>query len=292
MNRKRGFTLIELLVVIAIIALLVAILLPALGKARKAARMVVSQSNLRQNSAACASYRANNRERVPITMTYQRGWDGPDSAVLGWCTWSHGGKNCDQWWYGAFGGAFDVEAADRPMNDYIYPDIDIYAPQMINNSGIRLPATDPSRKSLEMFAFRDPSDANSHQRAWPNPNNPPMSSYDDVGTSYHWNAKWWEQPDIQSLNFYRRFRFGITRMSMADAHDPARFVWLHDQYADLIVNNDSPTYKLRNGYDDVNKSLMTFLDGHVGYYTVYPGMGPTSFSNALYTFIFEDLTPP
>jgi prepilin-type N-terminal cleavage/methylation domain-containing protein len=60
MPKARGFTLIELLVVIAIIALLMAILMPALNRANKQAKMVVCQSNLRHWGAVFAMYTGDN----------------------------------------------------------------------------------------------------------------------------------------------------------------------------------------------------------------------------------------
>jgi len=58
---RRGFTLIELLVVISIIAVLIAIILPAMGMARSAARASQSLSNLRQIGIASAAYNAERR---------------------------------------------------------------------------------------------------------------------------------------------------------------------------------------------------------------------------------------
>jgi len=59
MMRKKGFTLIELLVVISIIALLLAILMPSLGKVKKMAQFVVCRSNIRQFGQCFLLYEAD-----------------------------------------------------------------------------------------------------------------------------------------------------------------------------------------------------------------------------------------
>lgn len=60
MRQKRGFTLIELLVVIAIIAMLLAILMPALGKVKEKAKSIVCRSSLKQLAYAAIMYADEN----------------------------------------------------------------------------------------------------------------------------------------------------------------------------------------------------------------------------------------
>ncbi len=82
MQRSKGFTLIELLVVISIIALLVAILLPALTKARKQALYLQCLANQKSLGFGALAYAQDHQEIMPYNVRYPDIPDDPGNVSL------------------------------------------------------------------------------------------------------------------------------------------------------------------------------------------------------------------
>ena len=103
---QRGFTLIELLVVISIIALLIAILLPSLAKAKELANRAVCSANIRGIIQSMVTYANSNNSIFPCTP-------GPDStsytntpeAPTGYTLTQSAGSVVNDWFDGGTGGA-------------------------------------------------------------------------------------------------------------------------------------------------------------------------------------------
>ncbi len=289
-QRTRAFTLIELLVVIAIIALLISILLPALGRARLAGKLATSMSNQRQILTATNVYRTDSKGTPPFPLNYKRGgFKSATSGTLeGICTWSFGGKNCNTYWGNK---PFDIESADRPLNPYMYPDIKPWAP----DAPALLDKNAVDRVNLEMSGFRDPTDKVTHQRAWPAPTYG-ISCYDDVGSSYQSNLKWLFTDEVGKYwnggQPVQAWELGMKYFRLGDTFYSSHFVLYNDEYADIIINNTNPKFVAINGYGDRNKSILGFMDNHCSYEPILSG-GPTvpeAFFNTRYQMIFDPRT--
>lgn len=104
-----GFTLIELLVIISIIALLIAILLPALGAARSSAQQTQCLSNIKQAGTAAHTYAVDNKDYLPPKRV-----ENKDTGFVSFSTFGWMGTAGDSGQYANFGSRW------RHLNEYFF----------------------------------------------------------------------------------------------------------------------------------------------------------------------------
>ncbi len=272
MTRPRAaFTLIELTAVIAIVGVLLAVLIPIESRKRSASGLAVSIQNVSVLMPAVHAYHADNAGRAPMRAAgYSNG-----QITTGWDTWNFGGKNSDVYRNTPFG--FDEPAYTRPLNAYIgiprlhVPNGYVSMPTLYNPGHPSL----PDRASLQMPLFHSPGDVATRQRNWPNPTLT-ISAYDDIGTSYVENMKWWDDPSLVQLSFTARYLEGLRRTGIALGTNP-NFLFIHDQTAEMAANNT----QIKGEFGVLNASVVGWADGRAGYIVVTPG----AFSGPGYTFL-------
>lgn len=269
-RRAGGFTSWDLLACVSTLVLILALVLPAMKQRWNADGLSVSLSNVRQINMACASYRLDNMNRLPFRASaYSSG-----TISGGWDTWSFAGKNASSYWASQ---TFDEHAYTRPLNPYLH-NRPIPKPAGYINTGVgpswtlsRGTITAQQRASFQLWVMKSPGDIATRQRSWPTAT-AGVSGYDDVGTSYLTNFKWWDTPGLPS-SFSQRFDAGTQRIrSIPPQPDPTRpFVWVHDQTADVVANFSNPNYTIKGEFGGRNKSVMGFLTGDAAYLEVIPG---------------------
>ncbi|MGQ9649376.1 MAG: type II secretion system protein [Phycisphaerae bacterium] len=251
-KRVHGFTLIEILVVVAIIALLIAILLPSLQRAREQAKVAMCLANLRSLGVAATSYLTAEKDqfcwakagRYPASNFYggKRGnGDGEESYLSGYY----------------YGGSLNFETKLRPLNRYVYGRV--------------------TNDVTELRVFECPSDygVRSRYAALQPPSK--KNAYEVTGTSYQANVIWYTYLlDVENLrgntNELNR-RVGSLEKSIMKHFrrlGASRAIILQEDPCDVstggVLTGSWPRdLKMLGWHRQFDRHNLLFLDGHAAY---------------------------
>ncbi|AQT69183.1 type II secretion system protein G [Anaerohalosphaera lusitana] len=243
---KKAFTLIELLVVISIIALLLAVMMPALGKVKANAKKVICATNIRQNGQAFALYAADNDGKLYV------GPGGPMSSFYSW-----GGVTMD-WDYGYLPGSWnkDTNPYERALNKYLPEDNPVY-----------ICPSDPKGDSKLFAPFGTDREPRHNGQAY----------YTTTGTSYQYNAFLTSVSKYTKMSQVRRasntplvFEWPVYDV-VRDALRPANWT---DKPRWSFHDNSGRGTEPRDV--DENGNNTCFVDGHTEYITYVKGKEATA----------------
>lgn len=240
---RRAFSLIELLVAIAVIAVLLALLLPALSHARKLSYQVVCANNLRQISVGWTSYVQDNKDTFPVILpTKPVGGlspkpnfpDDQDDEPAVDPSWSYGGAT--------FRGSdrTPVLASDRPINRYLADRFDTQA-STSNTQTASGSSSDPLA-----HLFRCPADIGVYERNRTVRGQSPPSVLPNRGSCFQTYG-----------NSYRANPF-LQNAQLAGMDDRPRALKLHEVQVDvsrLLVLGDSAWFYATRPENDPDRPL-------------------------------------
>lgn len=219
-NRSRGFTLIELLVVVAIVALLISIILPGLGAAREASRVVVDLSNQRQIVLGANTYLNDGNTDLVFGFPFNHTLSGTPTNMTLITEFIWGGgvpdKQGSDWAKTGLDATMNPIAYDsdiliipprlRPLNRYIYPSVTWDQPERVGRNNPRR-----WQKPMDLpGVFKCPSDATAAvPRA--GATNPDVTSRETGKSTWeYWGTSY-------AINWYWPYYYGGTPDSSAGA---------------------------------------------------------------------------